>query len=387
MAKRSTPATIFLSIVAVLAVVIGITVYAWNFYPWYFMQLTMVPSQDIADDPMPPAPDYTSADAWYAFGKDKGEAAMQPAGYDPGEVVEGVDIFFVHPTTYLQRAHWNAPLGNEDVDYRTRWYVMKNLVSAFNGVDRIYAPKYRQATFGAFLDTTGQGATALQRAHGDVRTAFETYLTQYNEGRPFILVGHSQGALQSLFLLAGRIAGQPVADQMVAAYLVGWPVGVKSDIPAFQGMAPCETATDTGCLISWQSFIGPEFQGEPQQLVTAFQNAPSLTGAPRDGDVMLCTNPLDWSVGSIGASSSNIGAVGAIESTDPLTGVLPQFIGAGCDETGILILERDPQDEPWTNARLPGKNMHVHDVNLFYLNVRDNVRTRAQAFLNKANSR
>ena len=60
-------------------------------------------------------------------------------------------IFYIHPTTYLARDRWNAPLqpGGE-TEFRTHLFVQSQ-ASAFNGAGEIWAPRYRQAAFGAFL--------------------------------------------------------------------------------------------------------------------------------------------------------------------------------------------------------------------------------------------
>ena len=61
------------------------------------------------------------------------------------------NCLYVHPTTYLDRDRWNAPLlpGGE-TEFRTRLFVQSQ-ASAFNERPGVWAPRYRQAAFGAFL--------------------------------------------------------------------------------------------------------------------------------------------------------------------------------------------------------------------------------------------
>ena len=44
---------------------------------------------------------------------------------------------------------------------------------------------------------------------GDVRAAWRNYLATRNQGRPFVLIGHSQGSLMLIQLLATRDRGPP----------------------------------------------------------------------------------------------------------------------------------------------------------------------------------
>ncbi|MCZ3230209.1 DUF3089 domain-containing protein, partial [Acinetobacter baumannii] len=81
--------------------------------------------------------------------------------------------------------------------------------SVFNEAGAIWAPRYRQATFGAFLTDRKAAEEALQLAYGDVQAAFDRFLDEIGPDRPIILAGHSQGALHLTHLLKDRIAGTP----------------------------------------------------------------------------------------------------------------------------------------------------------------------------------
>jgi alpha-beta hydrolase superfamily lysophospholipase len=61
-------------------------------------------------------------------------------------------------------------------------------------------------TLGA-VTAVRRGADVKDRrshAYGDVRAAWKEYLAKYNKGRPFVLVGHSQGQLMLQTLLATK---------------------------------------------------------------------------------------------------------------------------------------------------------------------------------------
>ena len=73
----------------------------------------------------------------------------------------------------------------------------------------MWAPRYRQATFGAFLTSAADAERALALAYGDVSAAFDSFLAQVGPSRPIILAGHSQGALHLTRLLRERVARDP----------------------------------------------------------------------------------------------------------------------------------------------------------------------------------
>jgi alpha-beta hydrolase superfamily lysophospholipase len=59
-------------------------------------------------------------------------------------------------------------------------------------------------------------------AYADVKAAFQYYLAHYNEGRPIIIAGHSQGTAHATRLLHEFFEHDPkLRRQLVAAYLIG----------------------------------------------------------------------------------------------------------------------------------------------------------------------
>src|SRR6185312_11558493 len=155
---------------------------------------------------------------------------------------------------YLERAQWNAPLDNQEANDRAALF-LRAQASAFNEVGAIWAPRYRQATFGAFLTNQAEAEKALDLAYGDVVVAFDQFLKEAGD-RPIILAGHSQGALHLVRLLRDKVAGKPIAKRIVAAYVVGWPIDTASDLPAL-GLPACTAPDQTGCILSWLTFGEP----------------------------------------------------------------------------------------------------------------------------------
>jgi len=366
----------FLIVVAIVILLVITGRVIFEQYGDELAKLALVPGEEFSIDTVPPAPDYTQDASWAALPSTDNGAKMQPAGVDGAPPLD-VDVFFIHPTTYLSKANWNGPIDDKTAAERVDNSVLKGQASAFNAAGHIYAPRYRQATFGAFLAPGDSSYKAFFTAYDDVKKAFEAFLARRDRDRPFILAGHSQGAVHGLGLLRDYIAGKPLKNQMVAAYLIGWPISVEQDLEAI-GLSACDDADDTHCVISWQSFA-PD--GDATPIIEAFKSLPSVIGASRAGSTMLCVNPLNWTRGTdnVGATQ-NPGAVAYPNGQGALESIEPELVGANCGSDGILYLDKAPE-EPFNENLMPGKNYHVYDIPLFYMSLASNARLRAQSFL------
>src|SRR5690349_11132442 len=96
-------------------------------------------------------PDYSQASSWLARpGLTDDQTAWLPDGTVPDTKGDAA-VFYIHPTTYLYTDRWNAPLEDSgDTAFRTNLF-LQSQASAFNGAGDVWAPKYRQAAYGAFL--------------------------------------------------------------------------------------------------------------------------------------------------------------------------------------------------------------------------------------------
>ena len=113
---------------------------------------------------------------------------------------------------------------------------------------KLYMAHTRQAIIGAFNDTTDNGRKALDLSYADVERAFDYYIAHYNNGRPFVLAGASQGGRHIFALLKNRISGSELRKRMVAAYpLIWWmkKAQYEKDTP---DIPVCSEATQTGSV-------------------------------------------------------------------------------------------------------------------------------------------
>ncbi len=176
----------FLWIVAGLIVLALICAFLYRLYGHKLVEWATVPTVAFEEAAAAGGPDYASADSWIAR-PDRGSnpALWLPTGMERGPAGEAA-VFFIHPTSYLEKARWNAPVDDAESQQRARLFV-RSQASAFNGAGEIWAPKYRQATFGAFLTTKTDAQKALDLAYRDVGR-----IRPLNSGRPADHPGRAQ---------------------------------------------------------------------------------------------------------------------------------------------------------------------------------------------------
>jgi hypothetical protein len=363
----------FLYVVAALIGLVLVAGIGWSLFQDRLLATYFVPSVPFAPMADRTAPDYAKPAAWVA----RPDLASDPSRWTPtGLVASGTGkaaVFFVAPTTFLDRSRWNAPLDDGQANYRLDLFV-RSEASAFNGAGQIWAPRYRQATFGAFLAATDpRSGKALDFAYRDVARAFDAFVAAQAPDRPIILAGHSQGSLHLLRLLREKVAGQPIARRIVAVYAIGWPISVTADLPAL-GLPACALPAQTGCLVSWQSFAEP---AEPKLIDAYFNATTGYAGKPRRGTASLCTNPLTGFTGGFASADRNLGS---LVPDDALTdaALTPGLVPARCDPQGLLLI--GPPPKGFGRYVLPGDNYHVFDYALFWANLRRDAATRLHAF-------
>ncbi len=343
----------------------------------------------IADDPSEWRPEpvetpTSSPDSAEAQGSDRIVPPANAADAPPESPAPKGDaaIFFVHPTSYYSKSRWNAPLDDPDAVHRANLFV-RGMASAFADAGEVWAPRYRQATLGAFLASDRVTAgKAIDAAYRDVEEAFDAFLAAQPKDKPVILAGHSQGALHLTTLLRNRIAGTPLAKRIVAAYIIGWPISLETDLAAL-GLPACQTPEQANCILSWASFAEP---ADPEMVTTAYDGTVGFDGRPRRDTRMLCTNPLTGTPDSEAPAEANLGTLKPTEDFEK--GVLiPGKIGAACDDTrGFLMIGAAEQAKDYVVSGyvLPGNNYHVYDITLFWANIRADVLRRLATYEGKS---
>ncbi len=370
----------FLYFIAVLIVLALVAVFALRLYWDDLAEIAYVPRSEFIEQTPLETNAYQDPAMWLSrpgIGLDdaaRWQPAMRGEGRQlpqTGEPKQNFAVFFVHPTSYLDSANWNAPLDDEQSQSIARIYV-RGMASPFNQASEIWAPRYRQATFGAFLTDSAEAQQAINAAYADVKQAFDFFVASVDEDVPIVLAGHSQGTLHLLRLLREELANSPLAGRVAAIYAVGWPISVEHDLPAL-GFPACATPSQAGCIMSWSTFAEP---ADPARVIEAYSGSRGFDGTVRGESPILCTNPLTGGIGGEAPAEANLGTL--IPNADYSTGELvPGAVPARCSERGLLLIGDPPEIG---SAVLPGNNYHVYDIPLFWQNVKQDVANRVEAW-------
>ena len=298
-------------------------------------------------------PKYNNLDYWAAHPWKKDPSDSIPSDLINKELDSLVDVFFIYPTTYIEKkAGWNADINDAYLNAKTDYSTILYQASVFNQHCRVFAPRYRQAHFSAFFTDNPEAAIAFDTAYADLKNAFEYYLLHYNNNRAIIIAGHSQGAKMGERLLKEYFDGKPVQQKLVAAYLVGWPVPQNY----FTVLPVCDSASQTGCFCTWRTY--------------RTNYIPSYI--KKEQPFSYVTNPLSWTTkGDYISSKQNNGSI-----LRDFNKIIPHTTGAKIN-AGVLWISK---------PKFPGgtfyltRNYHIADINLFYMNIRQNVEERIRAY-------
>ena len=181
--------------------------------------------------------DYSDTTYWYSY----------------GDITHAADVFYVYPTVSTisfkdNGSSWFAditlPEVREEANGNQRFNKM--LYGEYN----FYAPYYRQMIFEAYrqpiLDSLAQIAAK------DINDAFRYYMAHYNHGRPFFLMGHSQGSQMLIELLKHGMTDEQ-RQLMVVAYCIGYHVTVEELADYPEALQPAMDSIETGKLIVFNS--------------------------------------------------------------------------------------------------------------------------------------
>jgi hypothetical protein len=294
-------------------------------------------------------PDYQNLNYWAAhpWKKDPSDSISKALQLEKGDSL--ADVFFIHPTTYTDvRFGWNANINDAYINAKTDYSSILYQASVFSQHCRVFAPRYRQAHFSAFFINNNETKAAFDTAYADVKKAFEFYLEHYNNNRPIIIAGHSQGAMMAERLLKEFFDGKPLQQKLVVAYIIGFPIPQNS----FKNIPVCNDSLQTNCFCGWRTL--------KKNYTPVYVKAEKTAS--------YVTNPLSWTtMPTYISSEKNKGSI-----LRDFNKMIPHTTDAQI-HNGIL----------WVNKpKFPGaifyrsKNYHIGDINLFYMNMRENIEQR-----------
>ena len=310
-------------------------------------------------------PNYANSSNWLAL---------------PAKTTKKVDVFYLSDTTY-QKANASAPnIGpiNDPKMKAGAKQQFSHTATAFETVADIYAPYNRQvdAQYKSTLPIPQQLTLEAGIPTSDAVSAFEYYLKNLNNGRPFILAGHSQGSNLIANLLSGYMKKNPALyKRMVAAYAIGY--SITSDYLAQNPQLKfAGSADDTGVIISYNTEA-------PVMHVT---NPVTMPGG-------IAINPITWTTSEqLATAQQNLGGV----SVNPQTGYavvdasgnpvrVAHYADAQVNKArGVVICSTaDPNQLAPGNPAIAAGIYHPYDYSFYYFDIRANAENRVARYFIK----
>ena len=300
------------------------------------------------------APDYSDAANW---------AYLETENTD-----KTADVFFICPSVY-GGSDDACNMSLSDTDTKESFVGAINMEKGIYDADsRFFAPYYRQIGLNVYDMPEADREPYLETAYADVRDAFLYYMDNYNEGRPIVLAGFSQGADMCLRLMKDLFDDEALADQLVACYAIGWRI-TEEDVAEYPQLKMAAGESDTGVIVSFNS----EAEDITDSLVIP------------EGTKTFAINPLNWKTDSTPADKSqNLGAC-FTDYSGEITSEIPELTGAYIDETrgALKVPDVSPEDYPAGLSIFTDGVYHLYDYQFFYRNLQDNVQTRILTFTMK----
>lgn len=298
--------------------------------------------------------DYSMADNWAVRENDAIESSVEE---------KAADVFFISPTA-VSGDGIALNMNIEDEESRKSFLAATLMEKGiYDDNARFFAPFYRQATLSVYTMPEEQMEEALAYAYVDVREAFDYYMQNYNNGRPVVLAGFSQGADMVKRLMIDYGKNVRFNNLLVAAYMIGWNI-TDEELAAYPYIRMAEGEADTDVIVS--------FCTESEDITSSII-VPTSTHS---------INPLNWMCDETLADKSlNLGAC-MVDGRGEAVIEYPFFTGAYIDPVrGTLKVTDVNKDEfPPKLSFLDAGNYHIYDYMFFYRNLEKNVQTRIDQY-------
>ena len=303
-------------------------------------------------------PDYSDKDSWAVLPENIPD---EISIFNIDENKKEADVFFIYPTLIdsKNQREWNSDIWDEDIRNDVINRPVKYQASAWLDAGNLYVPYYRQAHIRVFNDKFRvDGDKALNLAYDDIKEAFTYYLKNFNNDKPFIIASHSQGTVHAKRLIAEFIDGKELQKKLIAAYLVG----IKVFEDEFKNIKPMNSANETGGFVTWNTF---KYNKYPRK--DNYENW--FKGG-------VTTNPITWD------DSKET-------KKDLHKGLLYRDLKIFSQNIDIKLID----GIVWSTVpNVPGKillqtirSYHFADINLFWVDIRENAKLRVDQWFKKNN--
>jgi len=337
---------------AMIILVCGGYFFYSGFWPEDITAITAVP---VEGDEITPT-DYSDESNWAILDKDH----KYP-----------VDIFCFYPSEWKRERHEKIICDIDNRDMREGAVnFLKSDGSVFDTVGNYYMPFYRQYSAGFVLklpyDEEMKFAMGVPRT--DAMAAFDYYIENLNESRPFILLSHSQGSKMSKAIVFDYLRDNPdVCKRMIAAYIIGTSV-TENELLLNSGVSFAGGSDDFNVIISYNT-QSPDPEGPNREW---------LPGS-------IAINPIIWTrTDELATAEQNLGSY--IEKDGEMHKKMNLADAQVDTEKGLLICssvdEKEFSIHPRGKASLfPVGIFHHYDIGFYYFNLRANALDRVNAYL------
>lgn len=278
-----------------------------------------------------------------------------------------VDVIYYYPTSYFSDDISKCAISDIDDPgmIATGTSFVNNNCLVFKDKCNVYAPLYRQSdvTYASSLDGTLFNTFMNFTSSQDPASAIDYYFKNINNGRPFMLAGHSQGSATLVKLLENYFSVHPeYLERMVAAYAIGFSV-TGEFLASHPYLKFAEGADDTGVIVSWNT-EGPGNKDADNFVVEK--------GA-------ISINPLNWKRDDTYASvEENLGSYINGET-------IPGIADARVDtDRGVVVVSTEEAGKYAMAAQFHSifgpESYHSQDYGFFQENLKQNVADRIASF-------
>ncbi|MFA7074474.1 MAG: DUF3089 domain-containing protein [Endomicrobiaceae bacterium] len=300
----------------------------------------------IEDAAVTPQPDYSKPERWALL---------------PEKQNAKVDVFYVYPTIFMGNGPEYMDVTNAELKERAKNQAAFD-TGIFKGQANIYAPLYRQASI--VLLQSSKDATVT--SFSDIKRAFDYYLSNYNNGKPFFLAGFSQGSMAVLDLMKTKFHDKDLRNKLIAAYIIGYSVTAE-DLTEYPFLKMAQNSDDTGIIISYNTQIA----GNGYSSVLK-KNSKAI-------------NPISWKTNNKPSKEKQYrGAVIFDLRSNKIISLSKPFKTACLEkDTNALVVDVDTSEYNASQIIFPAGVLHMYDYMFFYNNLQENVSERINSYLKK----
>jgi hypothetical protein len=302
--------------------------------------------------------DYSVSKNWAVLPMFKNELIQEFV--KDSSLITKADVFYVYPTLFLDEKDtaWNIDINNSEQRNKILKQAVRFQATAWAESGRLFVPFYRQAHIRAYSQLEKGGRDALFVAYKDVQSAFKYYLENFNQGRPIILAGHSQGSTHLCLLLKEFFDGTELQKQLVAAYIPG--IGIESSM--FSHLELMKQPNENFGFVTWNTF----------------KRKLNYEKYERWYKGKLVINPVTWDLSQVAEKEKHCGFLfwnNKMYRQSFTTNLID----------GVIWISTPNFPYKYLAFRLD--DYHIGDVNLFWEDIRQNSKLRLTNWLESNKSR